>query len=141
MKIDENRVTFLMQKLRIPREEAIDMIKYDDDVNHERKTKHDLSREQKAIVQDMTRHCDHKKYGEGRHGHRQNDLKIAIMANLQNYLANECEFIVNDRFVSCDNVELTNPTRMMHFRVDDKEFDLQLIEKRGPQARTLEKIH
>jgi hypothetical protein len=135
MRIDENRVTFLMQKLRIPREEAIDMIKYDDDVNHERKTKHDLSREQKAIVQDMTRHCDHKKYGEGRHGHRQNDLKISIMNEIASFLRDDAQNQVYE------DIELTNPTRMMHFRVDDKEFDLQLIEKRGPQARTLEKIH
>ena len=38
MTIDENRIQFLMRKLNITREEALDLEGYDQDVNKGRKT-------------------------------------------------------------------------------------------------------
>ena len=32
-----------------------------------------------------------------------------------------------------EDVKLTNISRMLHFKIGDKEFDLQLIEKRSPK--------
>jgi len=133
MKIDEKRISFLMQKLNISREEAIELEGYDDDVNHDRKTEHDLTPEQVAIVQDMTRHREHKKYGHVERNRKQNDLKVAIMAELAEFLREDAQGQVYE------DVELTNISRMMHFRVGDKEFDLQLIEKRGPNSKSKNK--
>lgn len=124
--LDENQITFLMQKLKISREEAIDMLAYDDDVNHDRPTEHDLTPEQKAFVQDMVRHCEHKKYGHVERNRKPNDLKIAIMAEIAEFLREDAQGQVYE------DVELTNISRMMHFKVGNKEFDLQLIEKRHP---------
>ena len=132
MEIDEKRIAFLMKQLDITREEALELEGYDDDVNHNRKTKHDLTPEQEKVVQEMNRKKDHRKYGHVHRERKPNELKIAIMAELAEFLENECEFMLNGEVQYCDEVELTNVSRMLHFRVGEKEFDLQLIEKRGP---------
>lgn len=128
--VDEKRIAFLMKKLGISREEALDLEGYDDDVDHNRKTEHDLTPEQQKVVQEMNRKKEHKKYGSVHRERKPNDLKIAIMAELVDFLSNSCEFTVNDAVLGCENVELTNISRMLHFCVGEKEFDLQLIEKR-----------
>ncbi len=135
MKVDEAHIKNLMKTLNLTREEALEVIEYDQAVNHGEKTKYDLSPEQTAFVQDMTRHRDHKKHGPTVHKRKPNDVKIGIMAMLQDYFANEFELDVNDEVLYCSNVELTNPSRMLHFSIGNKEFDLQLIEKRGPHKK------
>lgn len=129
-KIDEERITFLMKQLKISREEAIELEYYDDDVNHNRKTEHDLTAEQVKVVQEMARRTDHKKYGSVERKRKPNVQKEALIVNLADFLANTCEFTLNDDLVYCNSVEITNKSRMIHFICGEKEYDLQLIEKR-----------
>ena len=133
MGIDEERIAFLMNKLGITREEAIELEGYDDDVKKNRKTQYDLTPEQIKNVQDMTRHCDHKKSGPRTIERKPNELKEAIVACLADFLENECEFTLKDVLTYCGDVEITNKNRMIHFSAGGKEFDLQLIEKRPPK--------
>lgn len=133
MGIDEERIAFLMKKLSITREEAIELEGYDEDVKKNRKTQYDLTPEQIKNVQDMTRHCDHKKSGPRTIERKPNELKEAIVACLADFLENECEFILKDVLTYCGDVEITNKNRMIHFSAGGKEFDLQLIEKRTPK--------
>ena len=122
--IHEARIAFLMKQLGISREEALDLEGYDDDVNHGRKTEHDLTPEQEKVVQEMNRKKDHKKYGSVHRERKPNELKIAIMAELFEFLREDAQG------QAYEDVELTNISRMLHFKVGEKEFDLQLIEKR-----------
>lgn len=131
--VDEERIAFLMKQLDITREEAIELEQYDDDVNRNKKTEHDLTPDKVRVVQEMTRKVQHKKYGSVKRERKPNEIKEALVAEITNFLKNECEFIINDNFTSCDSVEITNKNRMIHFKVNDKEFDLQLIEKRPPK--------
>ena len=131
--VDEERIAFLMKQLDITREEAIELEQYDDDVNRNKKTEHDLTPDKVRVVQEMTRKVQHKKYGSVKRERKPNEIKEALVAEITNFLKNECEFIINDTFTSCDAVEITNKNRMIHFKVNDKEFDLQLIEKRPPK--------
>ena len=131
--VDEERIAFLMKQLDITREEAIELEQYDDDVNRNKKTEHDLTPDKVRVVQEMTRKVQHKKYGSVKRERKPNEIKEALVAEIANFLKNECEFIINDAFTSCDEVEITNKNRMIHFKVNDKEFDLQLIEKRPPK--------
>lgn len=131
--VDEERIAFLMKQLDITREEAIELEQYDDDVNRNKKTEHDLTPDKVRVVQEMTRKVQHKKYGSVKRERKPNEIKEALVAEITNFLKNECEFIINDTFTSCDSVEITNKNRMIHFKVNDKEFDLQLIEKRPPK--------
>lgn len=125
--IDEERIAYLMKSLGITREEAIELEEYDDDVNKGKKTEHDLPPEKMKYVQEMTRRVEHRKYGSTHRERKPNDLKIAIMAELAEFLREDAQG------QAYEDVELTNISRMMHFRVGDKEFDLQLIEKRPPK--------
>lgn len=131
--IDEARIAFLMKKLGISREEALDLENYDEDVKKNRKTQYDLTPEQIKNVQDMNRRIDHKKSGPRKVERKPNELKEAIVACLADFLENECEFILKDVLTYCGDVEITNKNRMIHFVAGGKEFDLQLIEKRPPK--------
>ena len=135
MQIDEKRISFLMTKLGITREEALDLEGYDDDVNHNRKTIHDLTPEQMANVQEMNRKKDHKKYGHAHRERKPNETKESIIVELADFLENECEFTIKNDVFYCESVEITNKNRMIHFKLNGKEFDLQLIEKREPKNK------
>lgn len=133
MVVDEARIAFLMKKLGITREEALDLEGYDEDVNKNRKTPYDLTEEQRKNVMEMNRKRDHKKSGPRKVERKPNELKEALVVALADFLENECEFTLNEEITYCDAVEITNKNRMIHFKVGEKEFDLQLIEKRPPK--------
>lgn len=131
--VDEKRIAFLMKTLGISREEALDLESYDEDVNKNRKTQYDLTAEQQKNVAEMNRKRDHKKSGPRKVERKPNELKEALVIALADFLENECEFTLNEELIYCDAVEITNKNRMIHFKVGEKEFDLQLIEKRPPK--------
>ena len=122
--IDEERIKFLMNKLKITREEALELEGYDEDVNKNRKTQYDLTPQQIKVVQEMTRKTEHRKYGPTQKNRKPDDVKIAIMQEIAEFLREDAQGQVYE------DVELTNVSRMLHFKVGDREFDLQLIGKR-----------
>lgn len=127
----ESEILDMMNKLKISREEALEVLTYDDDVTSNKATQYDLTPEQKAVVQELMRKTEHRKYGERNNQRKPNELKEAIVAALADFLENECEFMLNGEVTYCGEVEITNKNRMIHFKSNEKEFDLQLIEKRA----------
>lgn len=125
--MDEKRIQMLMKTLKISYEEAVELEQYDDDVNKNKKTAYDLTPEQVRNVQEMNRKVEHRKYGTGKHERKPNELKEAIVAEIADFLAEDAQGQVYE------SVEITNKNRMIHFKVGEKEFDLQLIEKRAPK--------
>ena len=123
--MNEKRIEMLMKTLNISREEAIELEEYDDDVNKGKKTQYDLTPEQEKNVREMNRRVEHRKYGTGKHERKPNELKEAIVAELAEFLAEDAQG------QAYEDVEITNANRMIHFKVGEKEFDLQLIEKRA----------
>ena len=132
--MNEKTILDYMKRNKCSREEAIDLIKYDCDVEDGVDTEYDLTDEQKKVVQDMNRKIDHKKHGTVKRERKPNELKEALVAALADYLENACEFELNGETTYCGDVEITNKNRMIHFTSGDKEFDLQLIEKRAKKA-------
>ena len=132
--LNERTIAEYMKVNKCSREEAIDLIKYDCDVEDGKETEYDLTEEQKKVVQDMNRKIDHKKHGTVKRERKPNELKEALVAALADYLENTCEFELNGETAYCGDVEITNKNRMIHFTSGDKEFDLQLIEKRAKKA-------
>jgi hypothetical protein len=125
MYINEERVTELMQKLKLTRQEAIDVISYDEDVNKNKATEYDLTEEQRENVKDIMRKTEHRKSGNRVSGHRPNETKEAIIIELAEFLREDAQG------QAYEDVEITNANRMIHFSIGEKEFDLQLIEKRA----------
>lgn len=133
--MNEKTILDYMKRNKCSREEAIDLIKYDCDVEDDVDTEYDLTDEQKKVVQEMNRKIDHKKHGEVKRERKPNELKEALVTALADYLENVCEINIGEKgLIYCGDVEITNKNRMIHFSCNDKEFDLQLIEKRAKKA-------
>ena len=131
--VDETRIAFLMKKLGITREEALDLEGYDRDVNKNRKTEYDLTEEQKQNVAEMNRKREHRKSGPRTVERKPNETKEGLIKALDEFLTNDCRILIEPLTISCESVEITNKNRMIHFICNGKEYDLQLIEKRPPK--------
>lgn len=120
----EDRITFLMKKLGITREEALELEGYDDDVNKGKKTEYDLSEEQEKVVHDMMRKKEHAKMGKVKRERKPNETKEAIIVEIADFLAK------NDAY---ESVFVANKNRTITFSISEKRFELNLIEKRPPK--------
>ena len=128
--LNEKTIAEYMKVNKCDREEAIDLIKYDIAVESDEDTEYDLTPEQEAVVKDMMRKTDHAKQdGKAKRERKPNELKEAIVKELADLLANEAVGQVYE------DVEITNPNRMIAFGVNGKRFELTLVEKRPPKAK------
>lgn len=128
MKVNqEKQVAELMQKLKISEEEAIEIIKYDEDVEDGKKTEYDLTPEQEANVKSMARKVGHKKTAGQPRNRKPNETKEAIIQELAEFLKEDAQGQLYE------DVAITNPNRMIAFVVNGKSYELTLIEKRAPK--------
>ena len=125
MKIDEKRIAMLMKTLDITREEALELEGYDADVTAGKKTEYDLTAEQQAVVSQMTR-AD-SEVGKRKSTRKPNELKEAIVREIAEFLREDAQGQLYD------DVEIANANRTIVFKVGDKRFELNLIEKRAPK--------
>lgn len=125
MKIDEKRIAMLMKTLDISREEALELEGYDADVTAGKKTEYDLSAEQQKVVSEMTR-AD-SEVGKRKNNRKPNELKEGIVREIAEFLAEDA---LGQAY---ESVEIANPNRTIVFKVGDKRFELNLIEKRAPK--------
>ncbi len=126
-KVDEKRIAELMKSLDCSREEALDIILYDEEVEDGTATRFDWTDEQKANKKEMARKIDHKKMNGVKRERKPNELKETIVAELAELLSEEAQGQVYE------NVKVTNPNRMIAFSVNGKNFELTLVEKRAPK--------
>jgi len=122
--LNEATIADYMKRNKCNREDAIDLIKYDIAIENGEKTEYDLTEEQRQNVMALNRKIDHAKTGKRTVERKPNELKVAIMAELAQFLREDA------MGQDYEDVELTNISRMLHFRIGNKEFDLQLIENR-----------
>lgn len=125
MKIDEKRIAMLMKTLDITREEALELEGYDADVTAGKKTEFDLTAEQQAVVSEMTR-AD-AEVGKRKSTRKPNELKEAIVREIAEFLSEDA---LGQMY---EAVQIANANRTITFSVGDKQFELNLIEKRKPK--------
>lgn len=123
----DQRVLELMKTLGISREEAEDLVRYDDDVEDGKKTKYDLTPEQQANVTAMNRKVEHQKGKGNRSQRKPNEVKESIIKELAEFLREDAQGQLYEE------VTITNANRMITFVVNGKSYDLTLIEKRVPK--------
>ena len=110
--LNEKTIADYMKRNKCDREEAIDLIKYE------------------ANVKEMARKVEHSKQGKGAKRERKpNELKEAIVAEIAEFLREDAQG------QAYEDVEITNVSRMVAFKVNDKRFELTLIEKRPPKSK------
>lgn len=123
----DQRVLELMKTLGISREEAEDLVRYDDDVEDGKKTKYDLTPEQQANVTAMNRKVEHQKGKGNRSQRKPNKVKESIIKELAEFLREDAQGQLYEEVI------ITNANRMITFVVNGKSYDLTLIEKRAPK--------
>lgn len=122
--ITETTIADYMKRNKCSREEAIDLINYDNDVEGGETTEYDLTAEQQNFVSTLMRKTEHKTKNRKAPVRKPNELKEAIVAELAEFLREDAQGQLYE------DVKITNPNRMLHFSVGNKEFDLMLVEKR-----------
>ena len=128
--LNEKTIADYMKRNKCDRDEAIDLIKYDIAIESGEETEYDLTAEQEANVKEMTRKVEHSKQGKGvKRERKPNELKEAIVAEI-------AEFLREDALGQAyEDVEITNVSRMVAFKVNDTRFELTLIEQRPPKSK------
>lgn len=128
--LNEKNIADYMKRNKCSREEAIELINYDNAVEGGEETEYDLTAEQEANVKEMTRKVEHAKQGKGvKRERKPNELKEAIITELAEFLREDAQG------QAYEEVEITNVSRMIAFSVNDKHFELTLVEKRPPKAK------
>lgn len=123
--IDEKRIAQIMKSLDCSREEAIEVLQDDEDVDHGVKKDWDLSEAEhkKAMKQANAGTRKSSKSGETRRKPKENPTKEGIISEIHAFLC-EKEY---------ENCEITNKTREISFHFGDKDYTVTLIEKRKPK--------
>lgn len=115
--MDEKRIQMLMELLEISREEAIDVIKKDEEID--KGVKHfELSAEQKKAEKKMRGGAKSavNAYGKRTEVKRKADNdKAELMQKLFDLISE-----------SCTEVELTNPEREINFKMNGRKFKIVL---------------
>lgn len=128
--LNEKNIADYMKRNKCSREEAIELINYDNAIEGNEETEFDLTDEQVAVVKSMMRKVDHAKQdGKVKRERKPNELKEAIIAELADILVNEAQGQVYE------DVEILNKNRQIAFAVGDKRFELTLVEKRPPKTK------
>ena len=124
IELTEKNIADYMKRNKCSREDAIELINYDNDIESGNETEFDLSEEQMKNVQTMMRKTDHAKKSNTHRERKPNELKEAIVAELAEFLREDAQGQMYE------DVEITNKNRMISFTVGEKKFDLTLVEKR-----------
>lgn len=128
--LNEKNIADYMKRNKCSREEAIELINYDNAVEGNEETEYDLSEEQQETVKKMMRKVDHAKQdGKVKRERKPNELKEAIIAEIAEFLREDA---LGQAYAE---VEVKNVSRMIAFEVGDKKFELTLVEKRPPKAK------
>lgn len=128
--LNEKNIADYMKRNKCSREEAIELINYDNAVEGDEATEFDLTPEQQETVKTMMRKVDHAKAeGKVKRERKPNELKEAIVAELAEFLREDAQGQMYE------DVEISNKSRMIAFAVGDKHFELTLVEKRPPKSK------
>ena len=127
--LNEKNIADYMKRNKCNRDEAIELINYDNAIEGGEDTEFDLTPEQQKVVQDMARRVEHTAKGKVKRERKPNELKEAIIAELAEFLREDAQG------QAYEEVDVTNASRMIAFSVNDKHFELTLVEKRPPKAK------
>lgn len=124
---DEKRISQLMATLNCSREEALDVLRADAEIDGGKRVEFDLSPEEEKRAKKYANVDTHKKPINFKPRERKpNELKEKIVAEIAEILTKNANF-------EAKNVEITNKNRMIAFESEGKHFELTLVEKRPPK--------
>ena len=124
----ESQKEKLMRLLGCTAEEAEDIIRTDSDIDHGKRTKYDLSKDEEKVAKKYTNiHEKTKKkpisLDNKPRERKANPTKGGIIAEIAQFLSEKSDF-------ATENVEITNKERMIAFKIGDESYEITLIQKR-----------
>ena len=128
--MDENRISELMKKLDLTRDEAIELIRDDEQVDKMgmKQVDDDLTEEQKKAIKKAKGgvravNAYGKKVTRER---KENPTKASLIAEIADFLQKNSENAI-------ENCEITNKERQIAFKIGENSFELTLVQKRKPK--------
>ena len=126
--IDEKKIQKAMKNLDLTREEAIEMLQEDEEIDKHDANPHPLTAEQEKVAKKMRSTTRGPTvYNLTKRERKPNDLKREIMGALHNFI-NGAEWST-----TCEGVTLSNPERTVDFVMDGRSFTVTLTEHRKPK--------
>lgn len=128
--MNENKISELMKTLDLTRDEAIELIKEDEQVDKMgmRQVNNDLTEEQKKAIKKAKGgvravNAYGKKVTRER---KENPIKANLIAEIADFLQKNSKNAI-------ENCEITNKERQIAFKIGENLFELTLIQKRKPK--------
>lgn len=120
--MDEKRIQQLMKSLDVTRAEAIEILQDDMDIDKGKKKDFDLPKEQERQVRATTGKREYKKDPNKKRAERQKDeIKIKMIAEITEML----------KKLGYNDINITNPTKIITFTKENDTFEINLIRKRA----------
>lgn len=119
--MNETQVAKLMKTLGCTREEAIDIIQADSDIDHGKRVSFDLSPEDEKRAKKYA-NCDTHKRVKKTVERKPDKEKEAIVADIADFLQN---FWPED----AENVEIINKNRQIRFKFNENWYEITLVKK------------
>lgn len=113
-----------LMKLGMSRDEALQVLADDDDIDHGEKKDFDLTKEQEKVAKQYTRTGTRKSANGKKPTRKENPDKREIISLLDDAL---CDFV--------DNVKkVTNPERQIDFEYNGNSYSITLTQHRKPKG-------
>jgi hypothetical protein len=119
--MNEAQVAKLMKTLGCTREEAIDIIQADSDIDHGKRVSFDLSPEDEKRAKKYA-NCDTHKRVKKTVERKPDEEKEAIVAEIAEFFDKKSGF-------STENVEIINKNRQIRFSIGENWYEITLVKK------------
>lgn len=119
--MNETQVAKLMKTLDCTREEAIDIIQADSDIDHGKRVSFDLSKEDEKRAKKYA-NCDTHKRVKKTVERKPDKEKEAIVAEIAEFFDKKSSF-------PTENVEIINKNRQIRFSIGENWYEITLVKK------------
>ena len=119
--MNETQVAKLMKTLDCTREEAIDIIQADSDIDHGKRVSFDLSKEDEKRAKKYA-NCDTHKRVKKTVERKPDEEKEAIVTEIAEFFDKKSGF-------PTENVEIINKNRQIRFSIGENWYEITLVKK------------
>ena len=126
--IDEKKIQKAMKNLDLTREEAIEMLQEDEEIDKHDANPHPLTAEQEKVAKKMRSATRGPTvYNLTKRERKPNELKREIMNAIEAFVS------TTEWSAELESWKLSNPERTVDFVIDGRSFTLMLTEHRKPK--------
>ena len=126
--ITEEAIAKLMKKLDISRDEAIEVLRDDEDIEHGKEKSFDLTPEQEKQAKKYANVREHKRktpatYQWNTRERKADTTKEGVIEQISQFLTEN----------GYENVEILNKSKLISFKIGEDTYELDLKRKRKPK--------